>query len=315
MHRRQMGRKMVSEKELLDRYALVGGPEDMIPRLKRVAKALVENSVVRNEFERETQALFVQTPGANIEKWTTVPVDELGEDVGAFNMAVALESVPLVATTHAKFGMPKTHLAKTFSWFRPMIDIYRRRHGGVPGITHTRTFWFRNHADGLLWRFGTMEFLRGPVPKYIPEEFRRGLEADDEVPTFHFPGGPGGLDVPAMKAAFAEAVAFWRRSFGRYPKAFACDSWLFNPVWKELIPDTRIARSIDIFERLPSLAYNPEEPSGLFFVYDRERCDPRDYPITNSLERAYVTIYNRGEKPVDGCAWVKVDENGKVLFK
>ena len=71
-----------------------------------------------------------------------------------------------------------------------------------------------------------------------------------------------------------EATAFWKRAFGRYPRAFACDSWLFNPAWQELIPDTRIAHSIDIFERLPSLKYNPDEPSGLFFVYDRERCDP-----------------------------------------
>ena len=306
---------MVSEPELLGRYALVGGPDDLIPRLRRVARALAEDSAVRDEYVRETEALFVKTPGENIEKWTTVPSAALGDDVGAFNMAVALASVPQVAATQARFGLPKEHLARTFSWFRPMIELYRRRHGGVPGITHTRTFWFRKHADGLLWRFGTMEFLRGPVPAYVPEDFRRALALDDEVPTFHFPGGPGGLDVPAMKVAFAEAVAFWKRAFGRSPKAFACDSWLFNPAWQELIPETRIARSIDIFERLPSLAYNPDEPSGLFFVYGRERCDPRDYPVTNSLERAYVTLYERGELPVDGCAWVRVADDGRVLFR
>jgi len=148
----------------------------------------------------------------------------------------------------------------------------------------------------------------------VPEAFRKGLAPEDEVPTFHFPGGPGGLDISAMKASFDEAVAFWKRAFGCFPKAFACDSWLFNPAWKELIPETRIAKSIDVFERLPSLPYNPEEPSGLFFVYDQERCDPRDFPVTNSLERAYVTLYERGEKPVDGCAWVKVGDDGKVLF-
>ena len=305
----------VSESVLLERYRLVDGPEEMVPRLKRVARRLAVDPAVREEYARETFALFRKTPGENIEKWTTVPAVALGEDVGAFNMAVALESVPLVAGTQARFGLPKEHLAKTFSWFRPMIELYRRRHGGVSGITHTRTFWFRKHADGLLWRFGTMEFLRGSVPEYVPASFRRGLAPDDEVPTFHFPGGPGGLDVPAMKAAFGEAVAFWKKAFGRYPKAFACDSWLFNPAWQELIPDTRIAHSIDIFERLPSLAYNPDEPSGLFFVYGRERCDPRDYPVTNSLERAYVTLYERGELPVDGCAWVWVDGSGNVLFR
>lgn len=305
---------MVSENELLARYELVGGPADMIPLLKRVAQTLNDNPVVRDEYEREVFALFEKTPGDNIEKWTSVPAKELGDAVGAFNMAVALASVPKIAETHKRFGFGPDQLAKTFSWFRPMIELYRRRHG-VPGITHTRTFWFRKHADGLLWRFGTMEFLRGPAPDYIPAEFRATLAPDDEVPTFHFPGGPGGLDVAPMKAAFAEATQFWKRAFGRYPKAFACDSWLFNPAWQELIPNTRIAHSIDIFDRLPSLKYNPDEPSGLFFVYDYERCDPRDFPVTNSLERAFVTLFERGEQPVDGCAWVKVDENGNVLFR
>ena len=305
---------MVSEAELLSRYALVGGPDGMIPRLRRVAAALRENAGVRAEYERETFALFGKTPGENIEHWTTVPSAELGEDVGAFNMAVALASVPKIAETHRRLGLPEGQLAKTFSWFRYMIWLYARRHGGVEGITHTRTFWFRKHADGILFRFGNMEFLRGPCPDYVPADFRSRLGPDDEVPTFHFPGGPGGLDPEAIKASFAEATAFWKRAFGRYPKAFACDSWLFNPAWRELIPDSRIAHSIDLYTRLPSLPYNPEEPSGLFFVYDRERCDPRDFPVTNSLERAFVTLYDRGERPVDGCAWVRVDETGRVLF-
>ena len=305
----------VGEGELLDRYALVGGPDEMIPRLRRVAKALAEDPAVRAEYERETFALFEKTPGENIEKWTSVPAAELGDDVGAFNMAVALASVPLVAGAHRRLGLPPEHLAKTFSWFRAMIDLYARRHGGVTGITHTRTFWFRKHADGILFRFGCMEFLRGPCPGYVPADFRAALGPEDEVPTFHFPGGPGGLDPAAIKESFAEATDFWKRTFGRYPRAYACDSWLFNEHWGELIPGTRIARSIELYERLPSLPYNAEEPSGLFFVYDRERCDPRDYPVTNSLERAFVTLFERGIPLQDGCAWVRVAPDGKVLFR
>ena len=41
----------------------------------------------------------------------------------------------------------------------------------------------------------------------------------------------------------------------------------------------------------------------------------RDYPVTNSLERAYVTLYERGERPCDGCAWVRVSEEGSVLWR
>lgn len=299
--------------EVLRRYALVGGPEDMVPRLERVAKACASSPELMQWAQEQAEALFEAVPAVNIEK-QRVPERELGEDVGAFNMMVALASVPQIAETHRRFGLPPGHLAHTFSWFRPMIEIYRRRHAGVSGITHTRTFWFRKHADGELFRFGSMEFLRGPVPSYVPEDFRATLGPGDEVPTFHYPGGPNGLDPVAIKAAFAEANAFWLRAFGRYPRAWACDSWLFNPAWRELIPNSRIAHAIDLFDELPPLAYNPEEPSGLFFVYGRERCDPRDFPATNSLERAFVTLYERAQKPTDGCAWVKVDREGRTLF-
>lgn len=305
----------LDESTLLERYALVGGPDEMVPRLRRVAAAARENRAVADEAEREAFALFEKVPPENIEKWTSIPEKELGDDTGAFNMAVALACVPQVAATHRRFGLPPEHLALTFSWFRPMIDLYMRRHGGASGITHTRTFWFRKHADGELFRFGSMEFLKGPVPGFVPEDFKASLAPGDEVPTFHYPGGPGGLDQDAIKAAFAQAVKFWKRAFGRYPKAFACDSWLFNEHWRELIPNTRIAHAIDLFERLPSLPYNPDEPSGLFFVYDKERCDPRDYPVTNSLERAFVTLFERGIKPCDGCAMVRVADDGKVLFR
>ena len=285
------------EETILERYALVGGPDEMIPRLRRVAKVVRENPAVADEARREVYALFEKVPPENIERWTSVPEDVLGDDTGAFNMMVALASVPQVAATHRRFGLPPEHLAKT------------------SGITHTRTFWFRKHADGILFRFGCMEFLKGPAPDFVPADFRASLAPDDEVPTFHFPGGPGGLDPEAIKQSFREAVAFWKRAFGHYPKAFACDSWLFNEHWPELIPGTRIARSIDLYERLPSLKYNPDEPSGLFFVYGKERCDPRDFPVTNSLERAFVTLYERGILPCDGCAWVKVDDDGTIHFR
>ena len=48
-------------------------------------------------------------------------------------MMVALASVPQVAATHRKYGLPPEHLAKTFSWFRPMIGLYERGELPVDG--------------------------------------------------------------------------------------------------------------------------------------------------------------------------------------
>lgn len=301
---------------LLRRYALVGGPPEMVPLLERVAEVCAANPAVADLARRQSAEIFEGLPVPttdSLKKWT-MPERELGEALGAYCMALALSGVPKIAATHRKFGFGEEQLAKTYSWFRAMIGVYARRHDGVPGIEHTRLFWFRNHADGILFRFGNMEFLRGPVPDYVPVDVKASLGPDDEIPTFHFPGGEGGLDRERMRASFAEAMSFWKRTFGHYPKAWACDSWLFNPIWRELIPNSRIAHVIDDFEFVGTLPHSSKEPSGLYYVYGTDACDPRDWPATNSLERAFCEVYRRDEKLVEGCAVVRCDDAGRVLF-
>lgn len=302
---------------LVERYALVGGPKEMEPLLRRVAEVCAANPAVADLARRQSAEIFegptVPTTD-DLRKWT-LPEREMGEAIGAYCMALALSGVPKIAATHRKFGFGEDQLAKTYSWFRAMIWVYARRHGGVPGVEHTRLFWFRNHADGNLFRFGIMEFLRGPVPDYVPAELKALLGPGDEIPTFHFPGGGGGLDTAKIHASFAEAMAFWKRAFGHYPKAWACDSWLFNPIWRELIPESRIAHLIDNFEFVKLLPHNPKEPSGLYYVYGNDTTDPRDWPAENSLERAFCEVFRRGEKLIEGCAVVRCSADGRVLFR
>ena len=311
-----MSDEMFQRETLLRRYALVGGPKEMIPLLERVTEVCAANPAVADLARRQSAEIFDGMPVPttdSLKKWT-MPERELGVAIGAYCMMLALSGVPKIAATHRKFGFGEEQLAKTYSWFRAMIWVHARRHGGVPGVEHTRLFWFRNHADGILFRFGNMEFLRGPVPAYVPAEVKASLGPDDEVPTFHFPGGESGLDRDRMRASFAEAMAFWKRTFGHYPKAWACDSWLFNPIWRELIPNSRIAHIIDDFEFVGTLPHSSKEPSGLYYVYGTDACDPRDWPATNSLERAFCEVYRRGEKLVEGCAVVRCDDAGRVLF-
>lgn len=312
-----MTAEMFDRKVLLGRYALVGGPVEMIPLLERVSEVCTANRAIGDLAIRQAAALFEESPVPTTEdlKAWRMPEREMGDAIGAYCMMLALAAVPRIAETQRRFGFGEGQLALTYSWFRAMIAGYARRHGGVPGVEHTRLFWFRNHADGTLFRFGNMEFLRGPVPDYVPEELRSSLTPGDEIPTFHFPGGKDGLDLMKMRASFAEAAAFWKRTFGRRPKAWACDSWLFNPIWRELIPNSRIAKLVDSFEFVKTLPHNPKDPSGLFFVYCSYTCDPRDFPATNSLERAFCEIYRRGEKLVDGCVILRCGDNGQVALK
>ena len=308
--------EMFDREVLLRRYALVGGPPEMVPLLERVAEVCTANPAVAETAQRQSAEIFesLQPPTADsLKKWT-MPERELGDALGAYCMMLALSGVPRIAEVQRRFGFGPGQLSLTYSWFRAMIRIYARRHGGVPGIEHSRLFWFRNHADGILFRFGNMEFLRGRTPGYIPGDLRGSLAPGDEIPTFHFPGGERGLDAELMRESFAEAMAFWKRAFGRYPRAWACDSWLFNPVWRELIPGSRISHAVDSFEFVGTLPYDPKEPSGLYYVYCSDVCDPRDWPAGNSLERAFCEIYRRGGRPVAGCAIVRCSEDGRVLF-
>lgn len=309
-----MTEEIFDRETLLKRYSLVGGPDEMIPLQERVSGICAANRGIGDLAVRQAAAIFEESPIPTTEdlKAWRMPEREMGEDIGAYCMMLALAGVPRISETQRRFGFGESQLALTYSWFRAMIAGYARRHGGTPGIEHTRLFWLRNHADGTLFRFGNMEFLRGPVPDYVPEELKASLGPEDEIPTFHFPGGEGGLDLTQMRTSFAEAMSFWKRTFGRYPKAWACDSWLFNPIWRELIPNSRIAKLVDHFEFVKTLPYDPKDPSGLFFVYCSYTCDPRDIPATNSLERAFCEVYRRGEKLVDGCVLLRCGADGEV---
>ena len=311
-----MDADMYDRETLLRRYELVGGPKEMAPLLENVAAVCAANPAVADLARHQAKALFEDSPvptTAELKTWR-MPVQEMGEAIGAYCMMLALASVPKVVEAQGKYGFGRDKVAEIYTWYIAMIDVWARRHGGVPGIEHTRLWWSRFHADGTLFRFGNMEFLRGPVPEYVPASVRATLQPGDEIPTFHFPGGPGGLDREMMRRSFDEARTFWKRAFGRCPKAWACNSWLFNPVWKELIPQSRIAHVVDNFEFLHTLPYDPKEPSGLFYVYATDDCDPRDYPAVNSLEKAMCEVYRRGDKLVEGCVILRCDDSGRIMW-
>ena len=72
----------VDESELLARYALVGGPDEMIPRLKRVARALAENPAVRAEYDANARN-YMTKGKATVEVLLLKPEDAiLREQIG-----------------------------------------------------------------------------------------------------------------------------------------------------------------------------------------------------------------------------------------
>ena len=106
----------------------------------------------------------------------------------------------------------------------------------------------------------------------------------------HIPGG-GGMTLEKCKESFIEAREFCRRYFPEIKFAvFGCISWVFNPVWREYLPESNMTKLQQAALAFPAAAAT--DRSGLFFVFARDDGDPSSYPQDNSLRRAMIKAWN-----------------------
>ena len=123
------------------------------------------------------------------------------------------------------------------------------------------------------------------------EVYEPVLTPHEWVPSVHIPGG-GGMTAELAGASLREAAAFFRKYFKKEIRAFVCDSWILNPAWMELLPESNLAafmRELYLFPR------TPYPQAGLFFVFGRSDGDFASYPADTSLRRAFHRLYNAGE--------------------
>lgn len=112
-------------------------------------------------------------------------------------------------------------------------------------------------------------------------------------------------------ASLREAAAFFRKYFKKEIRAFVCDSWILNPAWMELLPESNLAafmRELYLFPR------TPYPQAGLFFVFGRSDGDFASYPADTSLRRAFHRLYNAGE-PFRTGGMVRPDGRPRPLGK
>ena len=114
------------------------------------------------------------------------------------------------------------------------------------------------------------------------------------IPSIHIPGG-GDMSWESVKSSMLEAREFFRKYFNTDVKAFVCNSWIFNPVWQQELPDSNLAD----FQRHVHLcaAHKSVYKHGLFFVYGDENCDPRQRQCTTSLHKVFCKIFDE-KKPL-----------------
>lgn len=105
---------------------------------------------------------------------------------------------------------------------------------------------------------------------------------------FHIPGG-GKMTPQLCEDSFAEALDF----FSSYvpDKKFRLlwsASWIFNPAWNTLLPDSNMASLIQRGRLFPATSANNP---GLYFVFGKHDGDPDSFIAVNRVEKAVLQCY------------------------
>lgn len=122
--------------------------------------------------------------------------------------------------------------------------------------------------------------------------YERMLPPEANVLLIHIPGG-GGMTLEKCKESFLAGREFCKKYYPEQHFAvFGCISWVFNPAWREYIPDSNMSKL-----QKSTLAFPfPAAPkSGLYFVFAREDDDRASYPADNSMRRAMLKAWEKGE--------------------
>ncbi len=105
---------------------------------------------------------------------------------------------------------------------------------------------------------------------------------------FHIPGG-GGMKPELCRESFKEALEFFKsycpeKTFRMIWSA----SWIFNPAWNELLPNSNMTALIKAGHLFP--AFSANNP-GLYFVFGRNDGDISEFTAVNSVEKAVLQCY------------------------
>lgn len=224
-------------------------------------------------------------------------------------------------------GVPGTDF-RQHHWLKLSIDGRLFRVGRFEFLIHTAPDWvpavYRNRVTGRIeafcrdnWRIdengfrcdggGTETTLEqeGTMLTGVPVDPATGraipgtrrtidlelydplLTPHEWVPSVHIPGG-GGMTPELAGESLRAAARFFRKQFRKEIRLFVCESWILNPAWMELLPESNLAKFMRELFLFPA---PPEKRSGLFFVFGRDDGNFAEYPADNSLRRAFHRLY------------------------
>ena len=148
-------------------YPLCGGPSGVLERMAEVARITAEHPVCCRYAAMLYYGHFAAAPAIAMD-YFPLPEKFYGENAGIFQLMVAVASLPLIAQTHRRMGLPAHFLADAATWIGGTIGTYAAAHQGIPGHTLGQTYWLRLHIDGELFRIGRLEYLLGSWLDCLP---------------------------------------------------------------------------------------------------------------------------------------------------
>ncbi len=123
------------------------------------------------------------------------------------------------------------------------------------------------------------------------EEWREVLTPGDFAPGIHIPGG-GNMNPEVCRESLREAIRFFATYFPeKRIRAFTCSSWIFNPDWERLMPESNLTKFLQRCYLYPQSSGGKD---GLFFLFGRDHGDWAGYPRDNSARRAMLRILEEG---------------------
>ena len=123
-------------------------------------------------------------------------------------------------------------------------------------------------------------------------EFELLWRASDLVPDIHIPPG-GGMTVERCEKSLKDAIRFFKQYLKCEPKAFTCFSWVFNPDFCQVLPESNMAKFMHNVYLTP---LSGSSLSGLSFVFGKSDKNWSDYPAENSLQKAFHTLRKQGKR-------------------
>ncbi len=167
-----------------------------------------------------------------------------------------------------------------------------------PGGFITRLFEKDNHINGVPIDPRGNVFSSQTI-KLDLKTWNPLLSPWDMVPSIHIPPG-GGLTPALAKESLLMARDFFRNVFMQDIRLFACCSWILNPDWEKMLPDSNMADFIRQSYAAPPLP--GDQKAGLFFVFGKDSGDFHNYPADTSLEKAFHQILDSGQLLRSGIA-------------